>query len=66
MPLSQFLDELARHRPGHLGYSASVADLRVSGVYPLADTDQVLAVLETALPVKVRRMSRFWAWVQPR
>jgi len=66
MPLSQFLDELARHRPGHLGYSASVADLRVSGVYPLADTDQVLAVLETALPVKVRRVSRFWARVQPR
>ena len=66
MPLSRFLGELARHRPGHLGHAPAVANLRVSGVYPLADTDQVLAVLEQTLPIKVWRVSRYWTSVQPR
>lgn len=66
MPLAQFLAELARHRPGHLGCAASVGRLRVTGVYPLADTDRILAVLENTLPVSVRRMSRYWVSVQPR
>ena len=66
MPLAEFLEELARHRPGHLGYSDSVANIRVSGVYPLSDTDRVLALLERTLPIEIRHISRYWVSVQAR
>lgn len=64
MPLAEFLGELARHRPGHLGCSDAAANLQVTGVYPLADTDRVLAVLESTLPIRIRRFSRYWVNVQ--
>ncbi|MDD2052059.1 DUF4880 domain-containing protein [Pseudomonas putida] len=60
MRLGAFIDELARYRRGVLRYSPAVADLRVSGTYQLADTDEVLALLAQALPVQVRYRSRYW------
>jgi transmembrane sensor len=49
MRLADLLDELERYRPGHLRCDPAVADLRVTGVWPLVDaeaTDRVLASLE--------------------
>ena len=60
MRLGAFLDELGRYRRGVLRYSPAVADLRVSGTYQLADTDEVLTLLAQALPVQVRYRSRYW------
>ncbi|MFT7723186.1 MAG: FecR family protein [Roseateles sp.] len=65
MPLADFLAELARHRPGRLSCSDAVAGLKVSGTYPLADTDRVLELLQAALPVAVRRVTRYWVSVGP-
>lgn len=64
MRLGAFIDELARYRPGVLRYSPAVADLRVSGTYQLADTDEVLALLAQALPVQVRYRSRYWVTLE--
>ena len=36
----------ARHRPGLLRCEPSVAELRLTGTYPLKDTDLILAKLE--------------------
>ncbi|MGB6103005.1 MAG: FecR family protein [Pusillimonas sp.] len=63
MRLDAFLQELARYRHGHLSCDASVADLRVSGTYPLHDTDKILAALEHSLPVSVRSSTRYWVTV---
>lgn len=60
MRLGAFVDELGRYRRGVLRYSPAVAELRVSGTYQLADTDEVLALLAQALPVQVRYRSRYW------
>lgn len=65
MPLAEFLAELSRYRPGYLGCDGSVAQLLVSGTYPLADTDQVLAMLLTTLPVRLRTATRYWVKVEP-
>jgi transmembrane sensor len=66
MRLVDFLAELGRYRQGQLGCSETVANLRVSGSYPLDDSEQILHMLEVALPVQVRRFTRYWVTVEPR
>lgn len=65
MRLEDFLAELGRYRRGRLGCDPAVADLRVSGAYPLADTDRVLAALTSSLPVEIHSFSRYWVMVRP-
>ncbi len=54
MRLADFLDEVGRYRRGYLGCAADIADLRLSGVFRLEDTDKLLALLPRTLPVQVR------------
>lgn len=64
MPLEDFIAELARHRPGLLRCTPEAGRLRVSGAYPLADTDRVLAALTHTLPVQVRSRTGWWVTVE--
>ncbi|MGE7992504.1 FecR domain-containing protein [Pseudomonas sp. NPDC089554] len=63
--LGDVVEELARYRPGHLGCSRQVAEMRLSGAFSLDDTDIALASLEDALPVRVRRLTRYWVQLEP-
>jgi transmembrane sensor len=65
MRLADFLDELGRYRHGYIGCAPEVAGLRLVGVYPLADTDRILAALSASLPIKVRRILPWWISVEP-
>lgn len=62
--LDDFLAELARYRQGHLGCDSRVAGLRISGAFQLHDTDTVLDNLSGTLPVRVRRLTRYWVQVE--
>jgi len=62
--LGDFIAELQRYRPGHLGCADAVGDLRISGAFQLGDSDIVLDNLTTTLPVRIRRFSRFWVRVE--
>ncbi|PHV29429.1 hypothetical protein CSQ93_04985 [Janthinobacterium sp. BJB426] len=64
-PLDQVLAQLARYRHGVVRCDPAVARLRVSGVYQLHDTDQLLSLLQASLPIRVRRHSRWWISVEP-
>ncbi len=64
--LADFLAEVARYRPGHLGWDREVAELRISGTYPLADTTRVLALLTQSLPLEVVQRTRYWTQVRRR
>jgi len=64
--LADFLAQLGRHRPGLLRCDPTVADLPISGVFPLDDTDRVLAALGEALPVKISMLTPYWVTVGPR
>jgi transmembrane sensor len=65
-PLGDFLAQLGRYRPGIVRCDPAVADLVVSGVYPLDDTDRILAALAEALPVRVDYATRYWVTVRAR
>lgn len=64
MPLGQFIEQLARYRPGHLSCSEGISNLRVVGSFSVTDTDRALAALAAALPVKVRRRWSWWVVVE--
>lgn len=63
VPLKDFIDDLSRYRPGLLRCGDGTGGLRLSGTYPLADTDRVLAALTLSLPVQVEYRSRWWVTV---
>lgn len=64
--LGDFVAEVARYRPGRLACSEAVADLRLSGVYRLDDTERLLALLPQTLPVQLRYRTRWWVTVEAR
>ncbi|WP_045121826.1 DUF4880 domain-containing protein [Pseudomonas sp. GM25] len=64
MRLGDFLDEVGRYRRGQLNCHAKVADLLISGTYPLDDSERILDLLEISLPVKVKRFTRYWVTVE--
>lgn len=63
--LADFLAELERYRRGQILCDAAVAGLRVSGTFPLQNTDRVLEALGATLPVTVEYSTRFWVRVRP-
>lgn len=63
MRLADFLAELGRYRPGVLRCDPDVADLLITGVFRLDQTDRVLAALPETLPVKVTYRTRYWVTV---
>ncbi|WP_454728010.1 MULTISPECIES: FecR domain-containing protein [Cupriavidus] len=64
--LGDFLADLARYRPGIVRCEPAVAGLRVSGVFPLDDTERILSTLPRVLPVQVRTRTRYWVTVEAR
>ena len=62
-PLAALLDELSRYRPGVLRWDPAIGDLKVSGVFPVDNTDLALAALESGFSLRVTRYSRFWVQV---
>jgi transmembrane sensor len=65
MRLEDFLAELQRYRPGVLQCAPGVADLRVSGVFQLRDTDRILELLTQTLPVRTQARTRYWVTLTP-
>lgn len=66
MALGDFLAELGRYRRGLLGCDPDVANLRLSGLFPLDDTDRVLQAVVSLLPVRLRTRTPYWVTVVPR
>lgn len=65
MRLADFLQELARYRPGMLRCDPGVADLRISGGFQVKDTDAVLLAVSRSHPVRLVFRSRYWVTVVP-
>lgn len=62
--LEDFLHELSRYRPGHLGCARAVADRRVSGTFPVANTDRILQTLGATLNLRVRYFTQWWVTLE--
>jgi transmembrane sensor len=61
--LSDLVHELGRYRRGHLGVAPDVADLRITGSFPLHDTDKALSALLPTLPVQIEQHTPYWVTV---
>ncbi len=59
-PLSTLINRLRVYRRGVIRIEPDVAQLRVSGMFPLDDTDSALDTLEQTLPVSVDRRTGYW------
>lgn len=66
MPLGEVIRELRRYRKGHLGVADEIADLTVYGNFPIQDTDRVLSMLATALPIRIEQPLPWWTRVEAR
>lgn len=60
MRLADFVAELGRYSAHPLSCDRAVADLRVSGTYPVADVDKVLETVAAILSLEVQTVTRFW------
>lgn len=66
-PLLRVLNELSRYHRGVIRMDREVLrDLKVSGVFPLGDPVQALALLEHSLPIEIHRYSPLLTVIQPR
>ncbi|WP_085697751.1 FecR family protein [Pseudomonas sp. B26(2017)] len=61
--LEDLVHELGRYRRGHLGIAPDVADLRITGSFPLHDTDKALNALLPTLPVQIEQHTPWWVTV---
>lgn len=64
--LGDLVEELGRYRPGYLGVAPEVAELRITGSFPLHNTDLALQSLVPTLPVQVHQRTPWWVTVVPR
>jgi transmembrane sensor len=62
-PLAVLLSDLSRYRTGVLRCDPAIGNLKVSGVFPVDNTDLALAALESGFALRVTRYSRFWVQV---
>ncbi|MCJ1882351.1 FecR domain-containing protein [Pseudomonas nitroreducens] len=65
-PLGELLEELGRYRHGLLRCDPRISSLRISGAFPLDDTDLALRSLERSFPVTTVYRTGYWVTVIPR
>lgn len=67
MRLDELAAELSRYRNGLVRVDPAVAGLRVSGAFPLADSERTLDMLVSTYPVDaVQRLRGYWITLIPR
>lgn len=67
MRLDELVAELSRYRGGVVRVDPAVAGLRVSGAFPIADTERTLDMLVSTYPVNaLSRLRGYWITLTPR
>ena len=64
--LGDVLDAIGKQRYGWLNYDAAAANLRVTGIFRLDDTDNALQALARSLPIRIERTTDWWVTVKAR
>ncbi|NWE49683.1 FecR domain-containing protein [Pseudomonas gingeri] len=64
--LADFVAELARYRKGFVRCDPGIADLRISGAFPISDTQRTLGMLVQTYPITAtRHLSGYWVTLSP-
>lgn len=64
-PLGRLAADLARYRHGHVACDPSIAQIAISGAFPLDDTDRAFDLIAAAFPVRVTRLTPLWVRLSP-
>ena len=64
--LADMVSELNRYQRGHLGVDPEVADLRITGSFPLNNIELALNALMPTLPVQIQQRTPWWVTVSPK
>ena len=64
--LADMVSELNRYQRGHLGVDPEVADLRITGSFPLNNIELALNALIPTLPVRIQQRTPWWVTVSPK
>ena len=66
MRLADFVAELTRYRHGFVRYDPALADLRISGAFPISDTQRTLNMLVQTYPVLANGLlNGYWVTLSP-
>lgn len=63
--LDDVISTLSRYRHGVLRCDPAVAGLRLTGTFPLGNTDAVLHAIAKIFPVKIQFITRYWVTISP-
>ncbi|MCA6997469.1 DUF4880 domain-containing protein [Dickeya solani] len=66
MRLDQLTGEIARYQRLHFQLDDDVAALRISGVFPLQDTERLFNALTKTLPITLSHRFHWWVTIRPR
>lgn len=64
--LADLVERIGEYRTGYLGVDSSIADLHISGSFPLHDSERALAALPPSLPVHIERYGDWFVRVVPK
>lgn len=64
-PLGEVLATLTPLPQRRAALRSAVAGLRLSGTFPLKNTDAILNVIAQTLPVKIQSITRYWINISP-
>ncbi len=66
MRLADFVAELTRYRHGFVRYDPAIANLRISGAFPISDTQRTLNMLVQTYPVLANgHLNGYWVTLSP-
>lgn len=66
MRLADFVAELTRYRRGFVRYDPAIANLRISGAFPIADPQRTLNMLVQTYPVRASgHLNGYWVSLSP-
>jgi transmembrane sensor len=65
MPLSQFAQEVSRYHNGLLRVSPAIANMAISGAYPVQDLNMILNMLSHTYPIQINRhLGHYWVTIE--
>ncbi|WP_020168506.1 MULTISPECIES: FecR domain-containing protein [Methylotenera] len=65
MPLNEFLIELDRYYIGYLRCDPAIANVLVSGSFPLNDIDAIFSSLQHTHSLRIHTVSKYWVTFKP-
>ena len=65
MPLAKVIDELSRYRHGVVRCDPAIADLEISGAFPITDVDAALLSIAKTLSIRIESFTPFLVMFKP-